>query len=278
MLKKAAFLTLGTLFAAMIAPAALAQDTTTAYVVHGIPGEDFGLDPALPVDIDVEGLGCAIPGFTFGDRVGPLNVPAGEYDITISLADEQEPCSGAAVISLENVPLAAGANSTIIAHRTADGSTGAGDLLELGITASLFSNDFSSTARGKARLIAHHTALAPTVEVAVSRDYFAPRAPGVTVPGFSNPTSDGDVVLSQINAEFRPGDWDVALEVDGANVFGPDTLTLNPFTAYYVYAVGDFFTGSFQYLIYSEEGLKSQDRGRRGAGAGDRVDGNRRYK
>lgn len=268
MFRKVSILALGTLLASLAAPAALAQATTTAYVVHGIPGEDFELDPALPVDINVEGLGCAIQAFSFGDREGPLEVPAGEYDITVSLADSNEPCSGAAVISLESVPLAAGANSTIIAHRTADGSPGPGDVLDLGITASLFSNDFSPTGRGKARLIAHHTALAPTVEVVVSRDYSDPQAPGVSVPGFSNPTSDGDAVLSQINAEFRPGDWDVALEVDGANVFGPDTLNLKPFTAFYVYAVGDFFTGIFQYLVYTEEGLKSQDRGR-GAGSAD---------
>ena len=258
MFKKVSILALGTLLAVLAAPVALAQATTTAYVVHGIPGEDLGLDPALPVDVNVEGLGCAISAFSFGDRVGPLNVPAGEYDITVSLADAEEPCSGAAVISLEGVPLAAGANSTIIAHRTADGSPGPGDVLSLGITAGLFSNDFSPTARGKARLIAHHTALAPTVEVVVSRDYSDPQAPGVSVPGFSNPTSDGDAVLSQINAEFRPGEWDVALEVDGANVFGPDTLNLKPFTAFYVYAVGDFFTGSFQYLIYTEDGLKNK--------------------
>jgi len=276
MFRKVSILALGTLLAALTAPAALAQATTTAYVVHGIPGEDFGLDPALPVDVNVEGLGCAIPAFSFGDRVGPLNVPAGEYDITVSLADSEEPCSGAAVISLEGVPLAAGANSTIIAHRTADGSPGPGDVLDLGITASLFSNDFSTTARGKARLIAHHTALAPTVEVVVSRDYSDPQASGVSVPGFSNPTSDGDAVLSQINAEFRPGEWDVALEVDGANVFGPDTLKLKPFSAFYVYAVGDFFTGSFQYLVYNEEGLKSKPRTGRSSATSARRGANAR--
>ena len=31
----------------------------------------------------------------------------------------------------------------------------------------------------------------------------------------TNPSADCDACLSQINAEFRPGDWDVALEVDG---------------------------------------------------------------
>jgi len=230
----------------------------TAYVVHGIDGDDFGLDPMLPVDVYVSGLGCAIPYFKFGDRVGPLSIPAGSYDITISLADMDNPCDGTDVISLPGVMLPAGANGTIIAHRTADGSPGAGDLLDLGVTASLFANDFGFTGRGKARVLVHHTALAPTVDVVVSRDYGSMGAPSVMVPGFTNPTADGDAVLSQINAEFRPGGWDVALELDGATVFGPDTLNLKPYTATYIYAVGDFVGGTFQYLVYTEDGLKQK--------------------
>jgi hypothetical protein len=230
----------------------------TAYVVHGIDGDDFGLDPMLPVDVEVSGLGCAIPYFKFGDRVGPLQIPSGSYDITISLADMDNPCEGTDVIALEGVELPAGANATIIAHRTFDGSPGAGDLLELGVTASLFGNDFTSTGRGKARVLVHHTALAPTVDVVVSRDYGSSGSPGVTVTGFTNPTADSEAGLSQINAEFRPGNWDVALEVDGGTVFGPDTLRLRPFSATYIYAVGDFAGGTFQYLVYTEGGLKAQ--------------------
>jgi hypothetical protein len=241
--------------------AAAAEGMTTAYVVHGIDGDDFDLDPELPVDVFVSGLGCALEGFKFGDRVGPLSVPAGSYDITISLADMDNPCDGTDVIVLSGVELAEGANSTIIAHRTYDGSPGAGDQLDLGVTASLFANDFTNTGRGKARMLAHHTALAPSVDVVVSRDYEDMGAPSVTVPDFTNPTAPGDVVLSQINAEFRPGEWDVALEVSGTTVFGPDMLELQPFTATYIYAVGDFAGGTFQYLVYTEGGLKEK-RGR----------------
>jgi hypothetical protein len=244
---------------------ASAQETLTAYVVHGIDGDDFSLDPELPVDVFVSGLGCALPGFKFGDRVGPLEIPAGTYDITISLADMVMPCEGADVISLTGVMLPAGANATIIAHRTADGSPGAGDLLGLGVTASIFNNDFTPTRRGKGRIIAQHTALAPAVDVVVSRDYEDPGAPAVTVPGFNNPTTEGDAVLSQINAEFRPGEWDVVLEVDGAAVFGPDSIQLEPYTAIYIYAVGDFFAGTFQYLVYTEDGLKPRSGKRPGA-------------
>jgi hypothetical protein len=75
------------------------------------------------------------------------------------------------------------------------------------------------------------------------------------VPELTNPTADREAGLSQINADFRPGGWDVALELDGAPVFGPDSIRLAPFTATYVYAVGDFFGGTFQYLVYTERGL-----------------------
>lgn len=231
---------------------ATAQADVTAYVVHGIDGDDFGLDPELPVDVFVSGLGCALPGFTFGDRVGPIVVPAGDYDISVFLADGDEPCTGAEVIDLDGVTLPDGANATVIAHRTFDGSTGAGDLLDLGITASIFANDFSPTERGKARVIVQHTALAPTIDVVVSRDYSDPTAPGVTVPDFTNPTASDEAVLSQINAQFRPGLWEATLEVDGAPVFGPTPLNLRPFTTTYIYAVGDFAGGTFQYLVYTE--------------------------
>jgi hypothetical protein len=227
----------------------------TAYVVHGINGEDFGMDRELPVDVYVSDVGCAIPGFKFGDRIGPVPVPTGNYDITISLADMDNPCEGTAVIALSGVKLEG--NATIIAHRTADGSPGPGDLLELGVTASLFANDFTATGRGNARVLVHHTAKAPSVDVVLSRNYNNPNAPGVMVPGLTNPTADGEAILSQINAEFRPGNWTVVLEIGGAPVFGPDRLWLRPFTATYIYAVGEFPT-TFQYLIYRERGLKDR--------------------
>ena len=70
-----------TLLGAMILAGTLAvpaQADVTAYVIHGIDGDDFNLDPELPVDVFISGLGCALPGFKFGDRVGPLTVPAGK--------------------------------------------------------------------------------------------------------------------------------------------------------------------------------------------------------
>lgn len=266
------------LVAALAIATGTASAAATAYVVHGIPGADLGLDAELPVDINVSGVGCAIQDFRFGDRVGPIELPAGSYDITVSLADPMMPCDGTAVIELLGVELTDGVNGTVVAHRTFDGSPGPGDVLGVGITASIFANDFSFVRPGTARLIAHHTALAPTVDVVVRRDYDDMSSPGVTVTGFNNPTSTDEVLLSQIGADFRPGEWDVALELGGAPVFGPDTVKLRNRSATYVYAVG-VFPDSFQYLVYVED-LRARGGNGNGNGNGgeeaERSDDSRR--
>ena len=59
-------------------------------VIHGIRGEDLGLDPALPVDVAVNG-GCFLAGFTFGEVAGPVALAPGDYVIEISLADPDDP-------------------------------------------------------------------------------------------------------------------------------------------------------------------------------------------
>ena len=201
----------------------------SVYVIHGIPGAN-----GFPVDVSVDGA-CALPNFTFGTRAGPLNLPAGTYTIAVH-APADGNCGGSAAIGPVDLTFADGDNKTIIAHLT-----------EAGVpTASVFDNDFSPTGRGSARIIAHHTAAAPSVDVVVARNYFG-GGPRIAVPDFTN----GD----QIAAEVRPGDWQVTLELGGTPVYGPTPLTLNPFTAYSVYAVG-VFPDSFQYLVYANSGLK----------------------
>ena len=57
-------------------------------VIHGIPGPD-----GLPVDVSVNGA-CALEGFMFKEIVGPMAMPAGTYEVAISLADADNPCGG----------------------------------------------------------------------------------------------------------------------------------------------------------------------------------------
>jgi hypothetical protein len=206
------------------------------YVVHGIPGQDLDLDPALRVDVSVGGA-CALPGFAFGDIVGPLNLPADIYDIAISLENEDDPCGSDPVIEA-SVELMGGANYSIVAYLADDGTP----------TAGLFENDVTATGRGKARLIVQHTANAPGVDISVRRD--GPNSPGLDVFDFFN----GD----QAQAEVRPGEWNVAIFPAGGidPVFGPVTVELKPYAAYLVFAVGSLDTGSFTLLLERIDGLK----------------------
>jgi hypothetical protein len=216
----------------------LAWADAAVYVVHGIPGGDLGLDPDLPVDISVNGT-CAIQDFRFGDILGPIDLPAGTYDIDISLADPNNPCGNPPVISVTGLMLMDDVNYSIVAH-----------LDELGApVASAFVNNVDATGRGKSRLIVHHTAAAPAVDVTVSREPDG-TGPSLTIANFLN----GD----QAETEVRPGGWWVAIAPAGTGmpVFGPTEVELSPFTAYLVYAVGSVDTGSFTLLVKPVMGLK----------------------
>src|SRR5208283_5238562 len=84
------------MFTGFASNSAFAQSpNASVYVVHGIPGHDVSksLDPALPVDVQVDGAICLASGLKFGDIAGPFTIPAGTYSITISLANTLQPCS-----------------------------------------------------------------------------------------------------------------------------------------------------------------------------------------
>jgi hypothetical protein len=213
----------------MVGVTAADMHEATVYVVHGIPG--------VLVDVEIGGVGCALQGFDFGDIAGPLSLPEGTYNIKIRPANAGSPCTEAPVIEAD-VPFAAGENVTIVAHLDDMGSP----------TASKFDNDFSATGRGMARLIVHHTAYAPMVDIKVSRN--GGNSPKVMVNDFSN----GD----QAAAETRPGDWFVSIMPAGSMtpVFGPIAVELEPFTAYRIYAVGDVGGGTFTLLVFPYGGLR----------------------
>ena len=209
---------------------ALAQGEAAAYVVHGIPGADAGSDdPALPVDVLVDDALCLLRGFSFGEVAGPVMLAEGTYNIKILASSEETPCEGDLLIQAD-VPFAAGENASVVAHLTADGMP----------TASKFVNDVSMTEPGMSRLLAHHVAAAPMVDLAVRRDL--PDSPGAVVTRFTN----GD----QAAAELRPGMWNVFVNEPGSNVilYGPIPVHLRPFTVHLTYAVGSVANGTFQLI------------------------------
>ena len=212
--------------------------TATVRVVHGIPGQDIGpgVDAALPVDILVNDAICLLSGLTFGQIEGPYTLPEGTYDIKVSLANTLDPCSNPAVVAAP-VPLEAGENVTIIAHLTEEGMP----------TASKFVNDVTPSAEGTARVIAHHTAAAPAVDINVSFGF--PRQ-NATIPNATNG--------AQAAAELPVGNLNVGFAPAGTrDILFVRTARLRADLTYVAYAVGSLTNGTFDLIFVPLGGLQN---------------------
>lgn len=201
------------------------------YVVHGIPGRDVGqATDEFPVDIKVNGA-CAITGFTFGTIAGPVELPAGNYKIEISVSDGA--CGNAPVIS-ERIIAGASENLSLVAYLREGGVPG---LVK-------FTNYVGPLRDGKTRLLVHHTANAPRVDITLKRPYLA-----YTSYRFRN-VANAYVQYGQINGTINSGAWDVRIFPAGVNtsVFGPLSLNLASKKIYLVYAVGSLKNGTFTLL------------------------------
>lgn len=223
--------------ATLFVSGARAQDASVR-MVHGIPGADVspGVDPALPVDILVNDGICLLSGFVFSQVAGPFTLPAGTYDVKISLANTLEPCSNAAVVAAP-VPVEAGENATIIAHLTEGGMP----------TASKFVNDVSPSAEGTARVIAHHTAAAPAVDINVAFGF--PRNTA-TIPNAANGAqAAAELPVGSINVGFAPAGTRTTLFVRTARLRGDLT--------YVAYAVGSLANNTFDLIFVPLGGLQN---------------------
>ncbi len=207
-------------------------------IVHGIPGQDVGpaVDPALPVDVLVNDSICLLSGFTFGQIAGPFSLPDGAYDVKVSLANSLEPCSNSAVIAAP-VPIESGENATIIAHLTEAGAP----------TASKFENDVTPSADGKARVIAHHTAAAPAVDINVAFGFPSSTA---TIPNASNG--------AQAAAELPVGNVNIGVAPAGTRtVLFVRTVRLRSDLTYVGYAVGSLANGTFDLIFVPLGGIQN---------------------
>ena len=210
------------------------------YVIHGIAGQDLGLAPALPVDVAVDG-GCILEGFTYGQVAGPLELPAGTYNIKISLANTTNPCNNTPVIEAD-VPFDAGETAVVIAHLAEDGISTATKFIISNSGGNYYKDSCGPT------IFLHHTAAAPEVDIELQRA-FGCLAGRRRLKNVSN----GD----QARYKVFPGDWTISLFPAGFSdtVLGPIKLRAKPCKSYFVFASGSLDMGSLTLLIY-KSGLK----------------------
>ena len=184
-------------------PQAVAQETASVYVVHGIPD--------TPVDVYVDGK-KAIDDFTPISEQGPVDLPSGSHKVAIFPADAADG-SGKPLLSAD-ADLPAGGNITLVAHLDESGNP----------KLSPFVDDVKSVGAGKARLVVRHTAAAPAVDV------LAGGKPVV------KSLTNGD----QKALEVPAGSVSAAVAAAGSTdpVIGPADVDLKEGSATFVHAVG----------------------------------------
>jgi hypothetical protein len=204
------------LLIAMTGVASAQEATSSITVVHGVPG--------LTVDGYVNGE-LTLESFAPGDVAGPLELPAGEYDVAITAAGD----------SIDNAlltvtaPVPSGINATVVVHLDADGNP----------ATELFVNDTSETAAGRGRLVVRHTAAAPELDMVL------PDGSAVFL-GLAN--------TDEASSDLDAGTYEILVGPAGATaadvVFGGDvTVVEGSITA--VYAIGDLEGGSFA-VVFQE--------------------------
>jgi hypothetical protein len=219
---------------------ATVSQASSLTVIHGITGQDVGLDPELPVDIALNG-DCTLEGAEFGAVTSPLDADPGLYDVEIRLADMLNPCSGDLAIEA-SISISFGEDASVIAHLTPEGT----------ITATKFSNDVRPTDAGNSRVVIRHTADAPAVDVfAFEPKRYRKRDDDDDndikflrlAAGLENPQQAKSVVAS--------GRYKVVITPAGERipVLGPTPLTFSDSEASFVYAVGNLGGGTLTLLI-----------------------------
>jgi Domain of unknown function (DUF4397) len=225
--------------ALVAAPAAVAQETATVYVVHGVPD--------TPVDVYVDGK-RAIDDFEPGTSQGPVQLPAGPHKLALFAADAADG-SGSPLLSAD-ADLPAGGNVTVVAHLDEGGNP----------KITPFVNDVSSVPAGQARLVVRHTAAAPAVDV------LAGDKP--VIEGLSNGQEKA--------LEIPAGSVSAAVAAAGTTdpVIGPADVDLKEGTATFVQAIGKLDGGKLSLVSFTVSDLHSSPSGvPSGAPSGAPADG-----
>ncbi|WP_285363474.1 DUF4397 domain-containing protein [Microbacterium sp. LMC-P-041] len=224
----AAGLAVGMITALGLAVPAGAATTQAAQlsVLHAIPD--------TPVDVYVNGE-LTLDDFAPGDLAGPLELPAGSYEVALTApdaADASAPILGPATLALE-----AGGNYTAVAHLTEAGEPGL----------NLFTNDISQTAPGQGRLTVRHTAAAPAVDILAGGS-----------PVIENLTNPNEAKL-----DLPAGTVSAAVALTGTTdpVIGPADVAIEEGVNTIVYAWGSAEDGNLAIAAQTISGLHSNPDG-----------------
>ncbi|QCU79066.1 DUF4397 domain-containing protein [Citricoccus sp. SGAir0253] len=197
-------------------------DAAMLSVLHGVPD--------TTVDVYVNGE-RTLDDFEPGDLAGPLELPAGDYEIAITAADAED--DSEPVIGPVDVTLEGGMDYTAAAHLDAEGQP----------TATAFVNDTSSLEAGTGRLVVRHVAAAPAVDIWADGE--------VAVPGLENPDEKSlDLPAGTIEAA-------VSLAGESDPVLGPADVQVTEGAATIVYAWGSAEDGSLALATQTVEGMHS---------------------
>jgi hypothetical protein len=209
-----------------LAPLAVAQDTGTVFVVHGIP--------ETPVDVYVNGE-RALDDFEPGTSEGPVELPAGSVEVAVFPADADDD-SGDPLLET-TAELEGGDNVTLVAHLSEDGDP----------TLTAFVNDVSDVPAGEARLVVRHTAAAPAVDVLAGGT--------AVVSDLTNPDEE--------SLEVEAGTIEAAVAAAGTTdpVIGPAELNLEEGTATFVHAIGSLEDDSLDLVVFTIDGLHTPPAG-----------------
>ncbi|MFC6324790.1 DUF4397 domain-containing protein [Microbacterium koreense] len=207
----------------LIAPAhAAGADNAQLSVLHGIPD--------TPVDVYVNG-DLTLDDFAPGDLAGPLDLPAGDYEVALTApdaADDSAPILGPATVTLEG-----GMNYTAVAHLTEAGDP----------TLTPYVNDTSQTAAGEGRLTVRHDAAAPAVDVLAGGT--------AVIEGLANP--------DEATLNLAPGTISASVAAAGTTepVLGPADVTIEEGTLTIVYAWGSLEDETLALAVQTISGLHS---------------------
>lgn len=188
---------------------AISSTSADLSVLHAIPG--------VTVDVYVNGA-LTLDDFTPGTLAGPLDLPAGSYEVAITASDAAD--ASAPILGPATVPLEAGKSYTAVAHLNAAG--------EPALTP--FGNDISATAAGQGRLTVRHVAAAPAVDVLAGGS-----------PVISNLTNPNEQTL---NLPVGTVSAAVALAGTTAPVIGPADVPIKDGVLTVVYAWGSAADGN----------------------------------